>query len=174
MIKKIVGLLLYNCVAKHLPVSYSLINIGQRKLRRLCGKLILTKCGKNVNIEKRASFSSRVEIGNCSGIGVRAQIMGRCIIGENVMMGPDCLILTTSHNYSDTKVPMIEQGMAEERPVYIGNDVWIGARVTILPGVKIGDGAIVGACTVVSKDIEPYSVVVGNPARKIRDRRVEN
>jgi len=51
--------------------------------------------------------------------------------------------------------------------VFIGNDVWIGCRVTILPGVTIGDGAVIGACTVVSKNVEPYSIVVGNSMRVI-------
>jgi acetyltransferase-like isoleucine patch superfamily enzyme len=54
--------------------------------------------------------------------------------------------------------------------VVIGNDVWICDRVTILSGINIGDGAVIGAGTVVSKDIEPYSIVIGNPAREIRKR----
>ena len=52
----------------------------------------------------------------------------------------------------------------------VGNDVWIGEKVTILPGVHIGDGAIIGACSVVTKDVEPYTIVGGNPARVIRKR----
>ena len=52
----------------------------------------------------------------------------------------------------------------------VGNDVWIGEKVTILPGVHIGDGAIIGACSVVSKDVEPYTVVVGNPIKVVRKR----
>ena len=58
---------------------------------------------------------------------------------------------------------MREQGMSEIKSVKIEDDVWIGARVCILPGVTIGQGAVIGACTVVSKDVPPYAVVVGNP-----------
>lgn len=54
--------------------------------------------------------------------------------------------------------------------VEIGNDVWIGCRVTILPGVTIGDGAVIGACTIVTKDVPPYAIVVGNPPRVIKYR----
>lgn len=54
--------------------------------------------------------------------------------------------------------------------VTIGNDVWIGYRVTILPGVTIGNGAIIGACSVVTRDVEPYAIVGGNPARLIKKR----
>jgi acetyltransferase-like isoleucine patch superfamily enzyme len=65
---------------------------------------------------------------------------------------------------------MYKQGYSSNEPVIIGNDVWIGSRVTILPGVKIGDGAIIGASAVVTKDVEPYSIVAGNPAKKIGSR----
>lgn len=148
--KKYIGLIFYNLIAKHLPISFSYIKLGQKKLRGLCGKMILTKCGNNVNIEKGASFSSKVEIGNNSGIGINARIGGRCIIGDDVMMGPDCVIYTRNHKFDDISTTMRGQGVQEEKPVYIGDDVWIGGRVTILPGVHIGSHCIVGAASVVT------------------------
>lgn len=66
---------------------------------------------------------------------------------------------------------MCEQGSTEERPVVIGNDVWIGGRVVILPGVRIGNGAIIGAGSVVTKDVADYDVVAGNHARIIKNRK---
>lgn len=86
------------------------------------------------------------------------------------MMGTDVIIITRNHRFDRTDIPMMEQGFEEERPVYIGNDVWIGDRVLILPGVHIGDGSIIAAGAVVTKDVPPYSIVAGVPARKIRDR----
>lgn len=157
--------------ASRLPTSYSRIKVGQRTFRALCGKLILKKCGKNVNIEKGASFSSRITLGDNSGIGIRASLSGETHIGRNVMMGPDCIIYTRNHEFSRTDIPMCEQGFQEERPVYISDDVWIGGRVTILPGVKIGTGAIIGAGSVVTKDVPDYAIVAGNPAtvKRFRD-----
>jgi maltose O-acetyltransferase len=66
---------------------------------------------------------------------------------------------------------MDQQGFKPEEPITIGNDVWIGARVTILPGVKVGDGAIIGACSVVTKDVSRYAIIGGNPAQVIKLRK---
>ena len=164
-LKKIIGLVLYNGFAKHLPISYSsFFRIGQRRIRAFCAKLIIEKCGKNVNVEKNAVFSSKVELGNNSGIGINAHIGGKCIIGDDVMMGPHCIIYTINHKFDDVSRTMRGQGFQEEKPVYIGNDVWIGARVIILPGVHVGNHCIIGAGAVVTKDVPDYAIVAGNPA----------
>ena len=159
-----IGRVFYVCVCQWLPKSFSPAKIGQRKLRALCGKMMLAKCGKNVNIERRAVFSSRVELGDNSGIGIRAIIEGRCVIGKDVMMGRECIIYTKNHKFDDTTRSMRGQGFQEERPVVIGDDVWIGGRVSILPGVNIGSHSIVGAGAVVTKDVPEWAVVAGNPA----------
>lgn len=163
-VRKLFGLIIYKTIMQHLPCSFSLIRCGQKSLRALCGKLILDKCGRNVNIERKARFSTRVELGDNSGIGINASIGGKCIIGNDVMMGPDCIIYTRNHKTSDISRTMRGQGFEEEKPVIIGNDVWIGGRVTILPGVKIGDHCIIGAGAVVSRNIPDWAVAVGNPA----------
>ena len=172
-IKKIVGYLLYNLIAKHLPVSFSYVKIGQKALRKMCGKLMLEKCGKNVNIERGAVFSSKVELGDNSGIGINASIGGKCIIGNDVMMGADCVIYTANHRFDDTTTTMRGQGSAEEKPVYIGDDVWIGGRVIILPGVHIGSHSIIGAGSVVTKDVPEWSIAAGNPAVVKKSRKVD-
>ena len=169
-IKYMVGSILYHFLAKHLPRSYSGVKLGQKQLRQLCGKMMLEHCGNHVNIEKNALFSKKVSLGDYSGIGVNAKINGRCTIGSYVMMGEDCTIISRNHQFSRTDIPMMEQGFDEDKPVVIGNDVWIGDRVMILPGVHIGDGAIVGAGSVVTHSIPAGAIAVGNPARVIRNR----
>ena len=131
---------------------------------------MLDHCGKDVNIEKHALFSARVSLGNRSGIGSGAKIYGTCSIGNDVMMGSDVTVITRNHRTDRTDIPMCEQGFEEEQPVIIGNDVWIGDRVTILPGVTVGDGCVIGAGTVVTKNLPPYSVSAGVPAKLIRMR----
>ena len=170
-IKRKIGGLIYYMVARHMPRSYSGFKMGQTKLRRFCGKLMLAHCGKKVNIEHKALFSSKVSLGDYSGIGVNAKIYGTCVIGSHVMMGEDCTIITRNHAHCRTDIPMMEQGFEEEKPVHIGNDVWIGDRVIIMPGVLIGDGCIIGAGAVVTRDIPPYSIAVGVPAKIIKSRR---
>lgn len=168
--KRKFGALIYYGLAKHMPPSYSGLKLGQTALRRLCGKLMLASCGKKVNIERNAYFSSQVSLGDYSGIGMNAKIYGICSIGSYVMMGADCTIITRNHRISRVDVPMMEQGFEPERPVFIGNDVWIGDRVTILPGVRIGDGCVIGAGAVVTRDIPDRSIAAGVPARVIRTR----
>ena len=169
-IKRKIGALIYYSVAQHLPPSYSGMKLGQRKLRQFCGKLMLRSCGKKVNIEKNAMFSSRVSLGDYSGIGVNAKIYGTCTIGNYVMMGEDCTIICRNHKHDRTDIPMMHQGFESERPVTIGDDVWIGDRVTILPGVEIGNGCIIAAGAVVTHSIPAYSIAAGVPARVIRKR----
>lgn len=166
-----IGALLYYSLGKHLPESSSGIKIGQRAFRAFCGRLMLRKCGRKVNIERGAMFSARTSLGDYSGIGVNARINGTCTIGNYVMMGADVTVITHNHVFDRTDIPMMDQGFEEERPVVIGNDVWIGDKVTILPGVNIGDGSIIGAGAVVTHDVEPYSIVGGVPAKLIKMRK---
>lgn len=136
--------------------------------------MMLSHVGKNVNIERGARFALSTEIGNNSGIGVNCKLYGKVKIGDNVMMGPDCYIYAYNHNTERTDIPMNQQGIGAEREVVIGDDVWIGSRVTILPGVHIGNGVIIGASAVVTKDVPDYVVVAGNPARICKERKNED
>ena len=77
------------------------------------------------------------------------------------MMGPEVYIYTQNHDFKRTDITMDKQGWSAEKPVVIEDDVWIGSRVTILPGVTIGEGSIIGASSVVTKSCPPYSIVVG-------------
>lgn len=141
------------------------------KLRNYFVRKYIKSAGKNINIGRYCKIHKNTTIGDHSGVGFGCEIPNGVTLGSHVMMGPDVLIFTQNHQTADTEIPMREQGMAPLKPVVIGDDVWIGARVCILPGVTIGQGAVIGACAVVSKDVPAYSVVVGNPARVVKKRK---
>lgn len=172
-LSEFLGKSLYYLIAQHLPCSNGRFSFGSKKLRAFCAKLILENCGDNVNVEKGARFGSEISLGNNSGIGINAQIENHVYIGNNVMMGPYCMMFTTNHRFDRIDLPMCQQGFTAPKPIKIEDDVWIGARVTILPGVRIGKGSVIGAGSVVTKNVEAYSVVAGNPAVLIKKRKSE-
>ena len=161
----------YNLFLKNFPSSNSPRSLGC-KLRIFFLRPLLRYVGKNVNIQPGVYIYPlwNISIGDNSGIGRDSYISAedRVEIGENVMIGPQLFVYTTNH---ETKlgIPMIRQAM-KKAPVKIGSDVWIGTRVIILPGVNIGDGAVIAAGAVVTKDVAPYTIVGGVPANKIKDR----
>ena len=173
-LRKTLCKVLYTGVGRNLPASNSSFNIGQRRIRQALARKIIANMGENVNIEKGARFADNIHIGNYSGIGINSYVGSGTTIGDHVMMGPDCLIYTVQHEHSSTDVPMDSQGMTPVSPVIIGDDVWLGARVIIMPGVKIGNGVIVGAGAVVTKDVPDYSVVAGVPAKIVKSRKTGN
>jgi maltose O-acetyltransferase len=92
---------------------------------------------------------------------------GGVTIGDHVIVGPGVTLYAQNHRFDDPAKPIMEQGYVYS-PVRIGNNVWIAANVTVLPGVSVGDDVVVAAGAVVTKDVEPGVVVAGNPARVIR------
>jgi acetyltransferase-like isoleucine patch superfamily enzyme len=90
-------------------------------------------------------------------------------LGQKVLIGPYVVINAVTHLYQDTNQFILDQG-CRHLEVFIGDGVWIGAHAVIMPGIKIGNGAVIGAGSIVTKDVESYSVVVGVPARKIKNR----
>lgn len=169
-IKRMIGRILFS-LANLLPVTQGGINIGQKKIRALAAKLILYRSGKNINVEKGAFFASSVELGDNSGIGQDCVLSNKVIIGKNVMMAREVLINPNNHVYSDTTIPMCQQGFAPVKPVIIEDDVWIGSRAIILPGVHIHKGSIIAAGAVVNRDVPEYAIVGGVPAKVIKYRK---
>lgn len=90
-------------------------------------------------------------------------------IGNDVSIAHNVSILSVSHNYKGSDIPIKDQGLTA-KPVIISNNVWIGAKVTVLGGVKIGSGSIIGSGAVVTKNIGNNKVAVGVPANNIKDR----
>ena len=165
------AILTYDLIAVHLPASHQKWSFGAKRLRAFCARHMLTSCGENVNVERHARFGRGVTLGDRSGIGINASIGEQTHIGSDVMMGPDCVIYTRNHRCDRLDIPMREQGYGPVEPVEIGDDCWIGGRVTLLPGVHVGNGAVIAAGAVVTKDVPPYAVVGGVPAKIIYNRK---
>lgn len=122
-------------------------------------------------------YDTTIECSGALNLGTRVILGHHCTIGckESIEIGDDCLfaemvsIRDHDHNFARLDVPIREQG-ATCAPVKIGRDVWLGAKVTVLKGVTIGDGAIIGANAVVTRDIPAGAIAVGLPARVVKMR----
>ena len=145
-------------------------------LRTWCARKLFKKCGSNIVIKSMAYFGTgkNIEMGDYSQLGINCKVEEDLVLGAHVLMGPDVIIYSSSHEYKDPDIPVMFQGGGERRPVIIGNDVWIGTRVIIMPGVHIGNHVIIGANSVVTHDVPDYSVVAGSPARIVRRRNEKN
>lgn len=96
--------------------------------------------------------------------------LGNITVGANCMIATRCTFMPYQHNFTDPDRPMREQGLTSRGDIVLEDDVWLGAQVCVMDGVTIGRGAIIGAGAVVTKDIPPYSIAVGVPARVVRMR----
>jgi acetyltransferase-like isoleucine patch superfamily enzyme len=139
---------------------------------------VFTYNNRGCKIHKKAVISPNVrirgkfEMGKGSSIAQNTTISGEkagVFIGENVMIAPNVVIVAFSHGYDSLVTPMSLQEYVES-PVIIEDDVWIASNCTISMGVKIGKGSIIGANSFVNKEVLPYSIVGGVPAKFIKSR----
>ena len=150
----------YNAIVAHLP---------SRLLRHAFLRLWLGGFGRSSGVQLGCRFLNgrKVQLGNNSVINFGTLIDGRryrVTIGANVSIGPEAAILTLGH---DPQSPGFADKGGEVR---IGDRAWIAYRAIVLPGVTIGEGAVVAAGAVVSADVAPYTIVAGNPARVVGTR----
>lgn len=160
-------LLFYYSIISPLPRQF-----GGGLLRNLVGRLILDSMAPG------SSIRENVHIGKGKGLSLNENsYIGRntflaldekITIGKNVMIGPQVMIFTANHGLHKN-LPMIQQPTTKA-PVTIEDDVWVGARAILLPGVHLGKGCVIGAGAIVSRSVEPYAIVGGIPARHIRYR----
>ena len=171
-IRKILCYTLYRLIARHLPGDIPLLGRWFGRLRVLVCRPLFLKSARIIGVGQGASFGngSNIIMRDHANIGAYAGIGGNhatITIGRHVMMGNYCTIIAQNHRY-------LEEGFDgfEGKDVLIDDYAWLGDRVIILPGVRVGRHAIIGAGAVVARDVPDYAVAVGNPAviKKFRKR----
>jgi galactoside O-acetyltransferase len=116
----------------------------------------------------RISIGDRVSLN--SNVCIDAAEDGEIEIGNDVLMGPNVVIRASDHSFGDADRPVNQQGHSGDR-IVIEDDVWLGGNVVIVGGVTVGAHSVIGAGAVVTRDIEPYSIAIGIPARAVGDRK---
>lgn len=140
-------------------------------LRPAVLRLFGCKAARLVNFSRSTWIEMpwQLSIGEYSALGPRVTLynLGRLTIGKQTVLSQDVYVCGGTHDYTDPTFPLVRSA------IEIGEHVWICAGAFIGPGVKIGDGAVIGARAVVTKDVEPWTVVAGNPAKFIKKREIK-
>jgi len=134
------------------------------------------RVGKNVCIYRdviiESGFSGSLEVGDDSSIHPRCQIMANVSaieIGKDVMIAPNCALYSYDHGIAEG-IPIGDQTLTSRGPITIGDGAWLGFGVIVLAGVRIGKGAVIGAGSVVTRDVPDEAIAVGSPARVVGTR----
>jgi acetyltransferase-like isoleucine patch superfamily enzyme len=145
---------------------------------RICPRASEIRMGENGSVAGGAAVQGNVSIGdNCSvqaytllvGYGKSPDDDGAIVLGNDVRIAGHCMIIAGNHVFADPDRPIRTQGLTPGT-ICIKDDVWIGGNVNIVAGVTIGRGAVIGAGSVVTRDIPPYAIAVGSPARVVKSR----
>lgn len=157
-------------------LGWVLLDISPPFIRKLVFSLMLSKYGHNSMIDYHTyiRYMSKVQVGTGTTINRGCRILAshfhkdvKIVIGSHVAIAPEVCILAAGHDHRKKDLPDVAESIT------ICDYVWIGARSIILQGVTIGEGAIVAAGSVVSKDVPPYTVVAGIPSKVIKHRTIE-
>ncbi|CAG8636623.1 11488_t:CDS:2 [Paraglomus brasilianum] len=147
------------------PSRDNYISERQTIIRELFGSI-----GKDFDIEPPfyCDYGYNIHIGDdfFANFGLTILDCNKVEIGDRVLFAPNVSLYGPTHSVNPAD--RVSEDFELAYPIKIGNDVWIGGGVIILPGITIGDGATVGAGSVVTKNVEPYTVVAGNPAKFLR------
>lgn len=130
-----------------------------------CGNVQFLHPGVTINFPENVTIGDNIIINRNVLITARSSIT----IGNNVLIGSNVVLNDSNHQFADRETPINKQGHTAE-PIVIEDDVWIASNAIILKGVHIGKGAVVAAGSVVTKDVAPYTVVAGVPAKIIKNR----
>lgn len=149
--------------------EYNSLRPSEEKRREEIIRGLLGSCGEHIHINQpfRCDYGCNIHIGNGFFANFNLTILDEAEvrIGNNVFIGPNVNMYTACHPINPEER---RDGVQWAEPITVGNDVWIGGNATILPGVTIGDNAVIGAGSVVTRDVKSNTVVAGNPAKEIR------
>ncbi|WP_057914735.1 acyltransferase [Peribacillus muralis] len=138
-----------------------------RTFRNFVARQIVEEFGNGIIVDRGANLQERVVLKDGCTVGINCLVGVEAVIGKNSKLAPDCMV------YTRNKLFHKEEGKFYDyrpiQPVIIRDNCWIGARVIILPGVEIGESCVVGAGSVVTKSMPPFSVVAGNPAKVMKN-----
>ena len=157
-----------------------LYNLPNSRFVDLCSKLRVFYLSRFLGVmpyDKLSKIEEHVYISDCSNVKIgnncriNENVFIQCaFIGDNVLIAPNCSLLSTSHIHNNIEIPIVMQGETDPNPSVIENNVWLGRNVVVLPGVTIGEGAIIAAGAIVNKDVESFTIYGGVPARLIKKR----
>lgn len=164
----------YKNIGKKTYIDKSVHIIGLKNIRIGSNNIISDDTWLNVN--DRTDGKIGIEIGNNCYIGKRNffNSSAKITLKDYFMSGINCSLLGSDHLIDEPLKPYIHTGTTNDTSIYIGTNVWFGANVTVIGDVKIGHGSIIGANSLVLKDIPPFSIAVGNPAKVIKRYNFEN
>ncbi len=164
-------LVFYYAVIQHLPHS---------RLIGLCNKIRVAYVSKVLKVmpyDSRTKLEPNVYLSNAIGttIGLNCRInenvfIQQATIEDEVLIAPNVAILSISHNHEKLEKSIVNQGDSKPNAPIIKKGAWLGRNVIVMPGITVGEGAIVGAGAVVTKNIEPFTIVGGVPAKFIKKR----
>lgn len=147
---------------------------GKRNYYSSLARNIALSCGDNLKVNNPCIFTGEIRFGNnCNFNGISVLGSGKVTFGNNFHSGIECLIITQNHNYDyGEEIPYDSTYIKKE--IVIEDNVWFCDRVIIVGNVHIGEGAILAAGAVVSKDVPKYAIVGGNPARVLKYRDIDH
>jgi maltose O-acetyltransferase len=161
---------IYISIFRFTPEIYRPYAVLTPRIRRWMVTYFVNSAGKSIRVKRNADISMFISVGDFSELGSNCIIQSNTFIGRNVIMGPDVKIYTKNHNFDNIDIPIQFQGHTSEA-VNIGDDVWLGANVIVLPGVSIYSHSVVAAGSIVTKDVPAFSIVAGVPAKVIGKRK---
>lgn len=157
-------------LCKDICYEYNSIRPSMKKEREKIIRKLFGRTGKSFLIEQPffCDYGYNIEIGENFYMNVNCVILdgAKVVFGDNVFIAPNCGFYSAGHPLD---VEQRNKGLEYAYPIRIGNNVWIGAGVSVLPGVSIGDNSVIGAGSVVNKDIPSGVLAVGNPCKVIRE-----